>query len=256
MPSGDSEEVDRELLAISYENLKTMLGMNVIASGGVATILWSGGAQWAWAWLAVAAIIAGARFSHGARITRAIILGGTPDQAARWRLQFGIGLYASAASWAVLALVVGESRNADQYMVAIIVSALAAGGTGVMAAMVREGRIYIAGMLGPASVLLFRHDHQGLIMTCLGLVFLLVMLIVHHRNHRVIRHSIELKIENLSLVRDLQTLNHDLERRIEERTAALVNAANSDSLTGLPNRRRLLAWMHAHLNPDDGREAA
>ncbi|MDH7972660.1 EAL domain-containing protein [Sphingomonas sp. AR_OL41] len=230
--------------------------MNVIASGGVATILWSGGANWAWAWLAAAAIIAGARFSHGARITRATILGGTPDQAARWRLQFGIGLYASAASWAVLALVVGESRNADQYMVAIIVSALAAGGTGVMAAMVREGRIYIAGMLGPASVLLFRHDHQGLIMTCLGLVFLLVMLIVHHRNHWVIRHSIELKIENLSLVRDLQTLNYDLERRIEERTAALVNAANSDSLTGLPNRRRLLAWMHAHLNPDDGREAA
>ncbi len=256
MPSGDSEEVDRELLAITYENLNTMLAMNVIASAGVSLILWSGGAHWALAWLVAAAIIAGARFRHGARMTRAVILGGTPDQAARWRLQFGIGLYASAALWAVLALVVGEPRNTDQYMVAIIVSALAAGGTGVMAAMVREGRIYIAGMLGPASVLLFRHDNHGPMMTCLGLAFLVVMLIVHCRNHLVIRHSIELKIENLSLVRDLQTFNRDLEQRIEERTAALVNAANSDSLTGLPNRRRLLAWMHAHLNPDDGREAA
>ncbi|MEG3147381.1 EAL domain-containing protein [Sphingomonas sp. RT2P30] len=254
--AGDSADVERELLAISYENLTTMLGMNVIASGGVSIILWSGGAHWAAIWFVAAALLAAARFSHGARITRAVILGGTPHQAARWRLQFGIGLYASAASWAGLSLIVGRSHGADQYMLAIIVSALGAGGTGVMAALVREGRIYIAIMLGPASVLLFSHDEQGLIMTFLGLVFLVVMLLVHRRNHRAIRYSIALKSENLTLVRDLQTLNRDLEQRIEERTAALVNAANSDSLTGLPNRRRLLAWMHAHLDPDNGREAA
>lgn len=256
MRSADIEGVDRELLAIAYRNLNPMLVTNVIASGGVSIILWFGGTRWGLLWFAAGTILAAARFSHGAKITRDTIFSSASDQVARCRRHFGIGVYASAALWVALSLLVSRSPNADQYMVAIIVSALAAGGTAIMAAMQREGRFYIVAMLGPASVLLFKHDRQGLIMTFLGLAFLFVMLVVHHRNHLAIRHGIELKGENLSLVRDLTALNADLEQRIEERTEALVNAANSDSLTGLPNRRRLLSWMHANLHPADGREAA
>ena len=256
MKSNGVEGVDRELLAISYENLKPMVGMNVVASGGVSTILWLGGANWPLIWFAAVAILSAGRFILGARLTRDVILNGTPGQSARWRRHFAIGLYASAASWTALSLFVSRSHGADQFMVAIILSALAAGGTGILAAMLREGRVYITAMLGPVSLLLFNHDRQGLIMTFLGLVFGVVMIVVHNRNHLAIRRGIELKIENLDLVSDLKALNRDLEQRIEERTEALVNAANSDSLTGLPNRRRLLSWMHAHLHPDDGREAA
>jgi diguanylate cyclase (GGDEF)-like protein len=250
------EGVDRELLAISYENLKPMLGVNVVAGGCVSMIVWPGGAHWILIWFAAVGMVSVGRFSFGAKLTRDIILAGTSAQAARWRRQFGLGLYASAASWAALSLFVSRSHVADQYMVAIIISAMAAGGTGIIAAMAREGRIYIAAMLGPASVMLFSHDQPGMIMTFLGLGFMGVMLVVHHRNHIAIRRGVELKNENVDLVRDLQALNTDLERRIAERTEALVNAANSDSLTGLPNRRRLLSWMQAHLNPDNGREAA
>jgi diguanylate cyclase (GGDEF)-like protein len=253
---GGFKAIDRELLAISYENLKPMIGMNLIASCGVSLILYSGGANWALAWLAATTILAAARFIHAAAIGRDAILECSSDQAVRRRLQYRIGLYLSAACWAALSLCVSQSHSADKYLVAIIVSALGAGGTGIMAATLREGRVYIVAMLAPASILLFKHDGQGLIMTFMGLVFLFVMLVVHKRNHVAIRYSMELKGENLDLVRDLQALNADLEQRIEDRTEALVNAANSDSLTGLPNRRRLLSWMHTQLYPDNGLEAA
>lgn len=251
-----SESVERELLAITCENLKPMLAMNLVASGGVSLILWSDGAHWAIAWFTVAAILGAVRYGLGARLSRAIILGGTSAQSARWRREFAGGLYLSAALWATLSLLVSRTPTPSQYMVVLILSALAAGGSGIMATMRREGRVYIAAMLGPASMLLFSRDHQGLVMTMLGLMFLVVMLVVHNRNYLTIRRSVVLKNEKLDLVRELQALNTDLEQRIDERTRALIDAANSDSLTGLPNRRRLLSWMHAHLDADNGRNAA
>ncbi|WP_353203300.1 EAL domain-containing protein [Sphingomonas sp.] len=256
MHAREPQSVERDLLAIAFENLKPMLGMNFVACGGVSIILWSDGAHWVAWWFAAAAILVFLRYGLSARLPRAVILGGTLGQSVRWRRQFAVGLYLSAALWAGLALLVSHSNSPSQYMVAIIISALAAGGSGVMASMLREGRVYIAMMLGPASILLFASDHQGGVMTILGLMFLIVMLVIHRRNYLAIHCSVVLKNQNVDLVRDLQALNTDLERRIEERTRALADAANSDSLTGLPNRRRLLAWMHTHLHADNGRDAA
>lgn len=256
MHAREPESVERELLAIAFENLKPMLAMNFVACGGVSIILWSDGAHWAGWWFATAATLVFLRYGLSARLSRGVILGGTLRQSARWRCQFAVGLYLSAALWAGLSLLVSHSNNSSEYMVAIIISALAAGGSGIMASLLREGRLYIAMMLGPASILLFASDHQGGVMVILGLVFLIIMIVIHKRNYVAIRCSVVLKNENLDLVRDLQMLNSDLERRIEERTSALADAANSDSLTGLPNRRRLLAWMHTHLHADNGRDAA
>ncbi|GGA43169.1 putative bifunctional diguanylate cyclase/phosphodiesterase [Sphingomonas psychrolutea] len=256
MHAREPESVERELLAIAFENLKPMLAMNFVACGGVSIILWSDGAHWAVWWFATAATLVLLRYGLSARLSRGVILGGTLRQSARWRRQFAVGLYLSAALWAGLSLLVSHSNNSSEYMVAIIISALAAGGSGIMASLLREGRLYIAMMLGPASILLFASDHQGGVMVILGLVFLIIMIVIHKRNYVAIRCSVVLKNENLDLVRDLQMLNSDLERRIEERTSALADAANSDSLTGLPNRRRLLAWMHTHLHADNGRDAA
>ena len=256
MHAREPESVERELLAIAFENLKPMLAMNFVACCGVSIILWSDGAHWAVWCFATAATLVFLRYGLSARLSRGVILGGTLRQSARWRRQFAVGLYLSAALWAGLSLLVSHSNNFSEYMVAIIISALAAGGSGIMASLLREGRLYIAMMLGPASILLFASDHQGGVMVILGLVFLIIMIVIHKRNYVAIRCSVVLKNENLDLVRDLQMLNSDLERRIEERTSALADAANSDSLTGLPNRRRLLAWMHTHLHAHNGRDAA
>lgn len=256
MHDGETDSVERELFAMTCENLKPMVGMNFVACAGVSLILWSGGTQWVLGWFAIAVMVGVWRYNFGARLPRAVIMAGTSRQVARWRGRFATGLYVSAALWASLSLLVSRSHLPSQYMLAIVLSALAAGGSGIMATVLREGRIYIVVMLGPASILLFDHGDQGWVMMLLGLVFLLVMLLVHSRNHTAIRCSVVLKIENVELVRNLQTLNVDLEHRINERTSALADAANSDSLTGLPNRRRLLAWMQTHLDADKGRDAA
>ena len=256
MHADKADSVDRELFAITCENLKAMVGMSFVACAGVSFILWSSGAHWVVGWFAVGTIMGAYRYGFTIRLSRAVIMAGTPRQLARWRHEFAAGLYLSAALWASLSLLVSRAHLPSQYMLAIVVSALAAGGSGIMATVLREGRIYIVVMLAPASILLFDSDHQGWVMRLLGLVFLFVMLLVHGRNHTAIRCSVVLRTENLELVRDLQTLNTDLEHRIDERTRALADAANSDSLTGLPNRRRLLTWMQSHLDADRGRDAA
>lgn len=255
-PTTSANSVDLELLAVSYGNLNSMLGMNVLASGGVSMMLWREGANWILIWFAFSIVLTVVRLVLCANLTHAVILNATAEQSQRWRRQFGFGLYASTASWAVMSLFVGQWHTADHYILALILSALAAGGSGIMASMLREGRIYIAAMLGSASVLLFNYDQQGLIMTLLGLIFIAVMTYVHNRNYIALRHSIALRNENGNLIRDLKVLNANLEQRVEERTQALVDAANSDALTGLPNRRRLMSWMQTHLRPDDSREAA
>ena len=82
------------------------------------------------------------------------------------------------------------------------------------------------------------------------------MISSHSSNHRLLRASLTLKIENEQLVNNLQFLNSDLERRVNLRTQALKRIAHHDSLTGLPNRRGLIEWMENSLNADNLQEAA
>ena len=79
---------------------------------------------------------------------------------------------------------------------------------------------------------------------------------MHNRNHQILRSGIKLSIENGALIRDLCALNADLESQVEDRTKEVIHAANTDNLTGLPNRRRLLDWMEANLALENEGEAA
>lgn len=243
-----ARQVERELLAASYANLKTTLVMSSCASIGAAFILLRSGADWAWIWLAATLALNLFRYLRGRDVDRTVIVEADEDRLARLRLEFVGGLNASSLSWVLVALAAGHSDPAAQYMLAICFSALAAGGTGVFASMLGPGRIYISTMLLSGSFLLFDQFGQGLVMSALGVIFLAVMLLVHRRNHLIVKQSIELKIENTGLVGGLQALNRDLEAKVEERTQALLDAARSDSLTSLPNRRGLFTWMKAELD--------
>lgn len=256
MLAREEEKVDRELLAIAYANLPPMLGMTALAATGAAIILGIAAVSWSWLWLCALLALTACRAAHGAQFPADAIHHCAPSRADNWRRSFAAGLYVSAMLWAVPALLIAHLSSTVQYTFAIMLSALAAGGTGILAASRREGRVYIALMLGAPSLLLFSQADNGLVMTVLGLIFLCVMLIVHARNHAVMRRSVELKIENTSLVHDLRSLNTDLEIKVAERTQALLDAANLDSLTRLPNRRGLMAWMEDHLDPALATEGA
>ncbi|MEL7730413.1 EAL domain-containing protein [Citromicrobium bathyomarinum] len=249
-------EVERGLLSIAYGNLPTLLVMSVVASLGASVVLSGAGYTWIWFWFVGVVFLNLVRFALSRGVSDAKIQRAEMATVGYYRRTYAIGLYASAALWLAPISLVGHDSVASIYTLAIIFSALAAGGTGIMAALLREGRTYIAIMLGPASILMFRGFEDGTVLMALGLVFLAVMLVVHDRNHKVTRRALELSVENRRLVEELQSVNAGLEDTVARRTRQLANAANSDDLTGLANRRGLIEWMKRNLDPDDPREAS
>ncbi|GAB5349138.1 putative bifunctional diguanylate cyclase/phosphodiesterase [Alteriqipengyuania sp. 357] len=249
-------EVERGLLSIAYANLPTLLIMSVVASLGASVVLSGAGYTWVWFWFAGLLFLNFVRFALGRGVSAEKIQQAEMATAARYRRTYAIGLYGSAALWVAPLSLVGPDSVVSIYTLAIIFSALAAGGSGIMAALLREGRTYIAIMLGPASIIMFRGLGDGTVLMALGLVFLAVMLVVHDRNHKVTRRALELSIENRRLIEQLQTVNAGLEDKVARRTRQLENAANSDDLTALVNRRGLIKWMERHLDPDVPLEAS
>tara|TARA_R100001129_G_scaffold167480_1_gene135117 strand:+ start:552 stop:2618 length:2067 start_codon:yes stop_codon:yes gene_type:complete len=256
MSKPNAVEVERGLLSIAYANLPTLLVMSVAASLGTSVVLGGEGYAWIWFWFAGLLLLNLVRFALGRGISADRIRQAGVAMIAHYRRIYAFGLYGSAALWLVPLFLLDYDSTESIYTLAIIFSALAAGGTGIMAAMLREGRTYIAMMLGPASIIMFRGFEDGTVLMTLGLVFLAVMLVVHDRNHKVTRRALKLSIENRRLVEELQSVNAGLEDTVATRTRQLANAANSDDLTGLANRRGLIEWMKRHLDPDDAREAS
>lgn len=222
-------QVDRELLAATYDHLNTTLAMSSAAGVGVTLMLVRSDVNWAWIWLVATLALNIVRFLHGRGRGREVIEDADEDKLHELRTKFVAGLHASSLCWGLLALAVGHSDPLAQYMLAIGFSALAAGGTGILAPLLWPGRIYIATMLLSGSFLLFDQIGHGLIMSVLGVMFLVVMLMIHRRNHQIVRQSIELKIENTGLVKDLTALNRDLEAKVQQRTRELSDAAQSDA---------------------------
>ena len=250
------EAMQSGLLAASYENVLPTVWMTFAAAGGITFILMQNGQTWALLWFMAITVLSIARAVAGRSVTRETLLAPPGPQTVRWHAMLVMGLLMSSGLWAMLAILARFDDQAVVYPLAIILSALAAGGTGILAPMVWPARIYIAAMLLPGSLLMFDRTGTGFVMSTLGLLFLVVMFMVHHRNHQALRKSIALAHDNSALVAELRGLNTDLEAEVERRTRALTIAAYTDSLTGLPNRRRLMQWLEKELDPEATREAA
>ncbi|WP_162148930.1 putative bifunctional diguanylate cyclase/phosphodiesterase [Asticcacaulis sp. AC466] len=243
-----------KLIDIAYKNLPPMVFVNVAAAFGAAWTVASGGHVWAWTWLCLMCVLSAIRLFDWARYrsstkSRAAI---GPSRLAYWQQNYGVGLCASAILWAVLACSVIDSEashsgSVARYTLVIIISALAGGATGVTAALKSQGRLYITILLLPASLALAIFSSVDVIIAALGLIFLVVMLVSHANNHNVLRQSLDLEHDNISLIADLKDLNGTLESKILDRTRALKEIAHNDLLTNLPNRRGLMEWAKALL---------
>jgi diguanylate cyclase (GGDEF)-like protein len=252
-------EIESKLLDLAYRNIRPMLFVNFAAAIGAALTLKANGLSWAYEWLTWMAMLTAVRYlfwrvyCHAAkkdRISSAVDLG-------HWRHSYAAGLYFAAASWTVLSIaVLAQTTPEAKYTLIIIIAALAGGATGVTAPLLREGRLYIGLLLLPGSLYIGIAGQNDQILAVLGLIFVVVMMIGHANNHRIVKESLELRRENEELVGNLRTLNSGLEDKVAERTEALIQIANRDALTQLPNRRALLDWMGRHLFADKPGEAA
>ena len=185
--------------------------------------------DWYLTWLAVTLSVAVARVAVDQVLKRLLSGEAEPDGARLrpWAIAHSLGLLTSAGLWALLAWTQLPAETAQtRFVILIVVSALAAGATGVLAPLKLTGRAYVTLMLVPACGRLLLEGQS--VLAALGLVFWGVMIAGHRNNHGLLVRSIALGRENLDLVDQLRArndeieqINQSLEQRVAERTEAL-----------------------------------
>lgn len=250
-----------QLVCHAFQNLPAMLMVNLSVSIGTGIVLYTDGFAYVYPWLIGVTLLTALRLATGVyfktRLSRRIIM--DENMIMRWKGIFAGGLFAAGFIWVAITLVTflqPDIPPTSQYTLLIIMSAMASGATGITAPLKLIGRLYIALMVIPAAIFMLFYSSHNWIIGFLALIFCAAMITSHSSNHRLLRASLTLKIENEQLVNNLQFLNSDLERRVNLRTQALKRIAHHDSLTGLPNRRGLIEWMENSLNAQNPQEAA
>lgn len=250
------------LLALAYRQHAAGIFVNLAACTGVAAQVASTGHPWAWYWLLGVGMVSvarlglhvafGHRFGQGEIANRA--------QRRRWQLAHEAGLLTAAVLWAGFVWTALPTQPTEgQYLILIVVSALASGATGVLAPLHGAARLYICILFVPPCIQLSIMQPGQPVLATLGGLFMVVMLIGHRNNRQMLLRSLALQEENAGLVTSLraqndrvQHLNASLERRVAERTEALHTMASHDSLTGLHNRRGMLQRIEQQIDNQAG----
>ncbi len=242
-----SGDMALHLLTQAFAHTLPMLLVNLCASAGAAFSLWRHDCWWWAVWLTASCLITVLRggllfaFTRAATDARQL-----PRRQHALTVTNSLGLILTACLWGCLLWLVGSQMDASlKYTLAIIISALAGGATGIVAPLKLTGRAYISLLLVPSSLALIFSAHD-LLLGSLAALFWVVMLYTHHSNHRVLVHGLTLQFRNQQLIADLQQLNQTLESRVVSRTADLHALAHHDALTGLLNRSGLADWLHGH----------
>lgn len=258
--------LETELLRLAYKNSFSSVFVNLFTAIGATLLAWSviEIPLLLLAWLLAHALVCAGRLVNFLRsrplFASALVL--PSDMVRKLRIRHTIGQTLSFILWTTFTFwAVHHGTDTVRYAGLVIISALAAGATGTLAAEIRLGRFYIAGMLLQGAIALMLASRPDPVMAFLGLVFTLAMLAVHRSNHRVLAESLTLRFANHDLVENLQAeqhalaeLNATLEARVNQRTMELKTLAEHDALTNVLNRTGLLRWCENrkdHLGHND-----
>ncbi|RYZ93020.1 MAG: hypothetical protein EOO68_22125, partial [Moraxellaceae bacterium] len=228
-----------QLLCQAYQNLPITLMVNLSVTIGGSIVLYTDGYSYVYQWIMLTALLSALRLATGVYFKSRYHLSAAVDTTTIivWKSIFAAGLLSAAMVWVVIALVTithNQIPPTSRYTLLIIMSAMASGATGITAPLKMTGRIYITLMILAPSLIMIFYSHNDAVIGVLGLIFCAAMIASHASNHKLLRASLTLKLENEQLVNNLQYLNTDLERRVNSRTQALKRIAHHDSLTGLP----------------------
>ena len=227
----DRDALDTALLRVSQKNTVATITVQIAAAASMMFLAGPGSRAWYAIWLAVVLLVCAARLVVDRVLTVRLAQQPEPTFAALrpWTLAHCAGLVASGVGWAILAwmrLPLEDSQT--QFVILIVLSALAGGAIGVLAPLKVTGRIYVTLLLVPACVQLLLDGSSLTVLGGLGLVFWGVMITGHRNNHALLVRSIDLGRENLDLVETLRArgdeigrINQTLELRVAERTQAL-----------------------------------
>lgn len=253
--------VKLNLIAHAFKNLPAMLVVNVVTALGAAFVLSSYNQQGAWTFFSVVmalTVIRAVKWKQFHDEVKQFELL-SEERIDYWHVVYGTLLCLTATAWAVLgAMTVLGGVHETEYPVMIMMSALAAGATGITASLKKIGKLYITILLLPIGIIFAFKGATSyyIVLACLDFVFLVVMLMTQHKNHIVIKESFTLREENTSLVKELQDSNNSLEDKVQHRTKQLKELAHQDALTGIANRRELMEWMADNLDHSAEYDAA
>jgi signal transduction histidine kinase len=181
-------------------------------------------------WLVYVVVVSAARFELTRRYWRA-----SPDDAAnrRWNTAFVVGTALAAAGWGLGAIVLYPTgRPMNEIMVVFAVGGVMLGGASLLAGRKEAFLTFLVptGFLTALRVASVG-DADHLVMGLLGALFTVATVITTWRFHLAIESSLMLRFDNHDLIASLQTakneadaLNRDLELRVRDRTAKLIEA--------------------------------
>jgi signal transduction histidine kinase/ActR/RegA family two-component response regulator len=178
-------------------------------------------------WWLYIALVSVARFVFGRLYWRT---SPNPRDLDRWRIAFFLGAGLSGAGWgAAGVLLYPPGHLANQVFLVFVLGGMMLGASSVLAPRPEAFLTFLipAGFT-PSLRLFLEGDRTHVAMGLLGGLFTLATVIATGRIYRMVDSSLRLQLENRDLVDDLRAanqqtaaLNQALERRVEERTAAL-----------------------------------
>jgi signal transduction histidine kinase/ActR/RegA family two-component response regulator len=181
-------------------------------------------------WLLYMLLVAAARLLLARRYWRVLPRTTESDY---WNVAFTVGVALAAAGWAAAAVVLSSpARPMNETFLVFVVGGVMLGGASLLAA---RPEAFLTFLLPTGLVTALRlaaiGDEAHLMMGFLGALFTAATVATTWRFHRVIESSFKLRFDNDDLIESLQTakqqadaLNRDLEMRVSDRTAKLVEA--------------------------------
>jgi signal transduction histidine kinase/ActR/RegA family two-component response regulator len=232
-PGGDrrAQQVRAAETRLLYENAGTGIVVTILIAPLLAYAQSDGLSRvTALIWLLYMLLVSAARFLLVRRYWRA-----SPGavESDRWNAAFVAGAALAAAGWVAAAVVLySPARPMSETFLVFVVGGMMLGGASLLAARPEAFLTFLlpTGLL-TALRLAAVGDDAHLIMGFLGVLFTAATVATTWRFHRVIESSFQLRFENDDLIETLQAakqhadaLNRELEIRVSDRTAKLVEA--------------------------------
>ena len=182
-------------------------------------------------WCLYMFLVAAGRFTLACRYWRSAR---SSLETRRWRAGFAVGAGLAGTGWGAAGILLyPEARPVNQLFLVFMLGGMMLGAASILAARPEAYLAFIvpAG-LAPAARLMLQGDEAHFAMALMASLFTLATLFTTRCIHRTIISSLNLRFENATLVENLraatrraETLNEQLEVRVQERTAELHRSA-------------------------------
>jgi signal transduction histidine kinase/ActR/RegA family two-component response regulator len=218
-------------MRLLYDNACTGIVSTVVIAALLAYAQWSVKPRSVvLAWLLYVLLVSAARYGLVRRYWRA---SPTDIDSRRWTVAFAVGAAMAAAGWVAAAITLyAPGRPLNEAFLVFVLGGVMLGGASLLAARPEAFLTFLLPIgLFTTLRLAGEGDEGHLMMGLLTAVFTAATLTTTWRFHRVIESSFKLRFDNQDLIESLQTaknqaeaLNRELEQRVRDRTAKLMEA--------------------------------